>query len=344
MYWFNSYFVYDSCDDIGVECVAGIGASDQEYREFDMNVYVGTTYYFVISTWASPQSVGYDLVITENTCTDHVIEVANVDCTENQFSVELNVTNMGSSTLLTMTDDLGNVQYAQTAGQVVTFGPYTGADAHVITVEGDDNCNQTYVVTNVCNDECTGALPLVAGQEISGDTSDATDSGNNPSNDLWYSYTGNGDSDQITVSLCGSSYDTLIRIFDSCTGDQIVYNDDACGLQSEITFTSDGTTTYYIMVEGYSANNGAFVLSVSSTLGVDEIDLSNLKIYPNPTDGLIIFNNYTEPLDLIIFDINGRIVIELKNYFLQELNISELNAGIYFMQINNSYTQKIIKK
>ncbi|MDG2173190.1 MAG: T9SS type A sorting domain-containing protein, partial [Flavobacteriaceae bacterium] len=91
-------------------------------------------------------------------------------------------------------------------------------------------------------------------------------------------------------------------------------------------------------------NNGAFVLSVSSTLGVDEIDLSNLKIYPNPTDGLIIFNNNPEPLDLIIYDINGRIVIERKNYFLQELNISELNAGIYFMQINNSYTQKIIKK
>ena len=35
-----------------------------------MNVYAGTTYYFVISTWASPQSVGYDLSITENTCTD----------------------------------------------------------------------------------------------------------------------------------------------------------------------------------------------------------------------------------------------------------------------------------
>ena len=64
---YSGIFVYDSCDDIGVECVAGIGVSNDDNREFDMNVYSGTTYYFVISTWASPQSVGYDLVISENT-------------------------------------------------------------------------------------------------------------------------------------------------------------------------------------------------------------------------------------------------------------------------------------
>ena len=59
---------------------------------------------------------------------------------------------------------------------------------------------------------------------------------------------------------------------------------------------------------------------------------------------IILFNNYSEPFDLIIYDIKGRIVVEHNNYSSQELNISKLNAGIYFMQINNSYTQKLIKK
>src|SRR5690606_1439784 len=40
-------------------------------------------------------------------------------------------------------------------------------------------------------------------------------------------------------------------------------NDDSCGLQSEVSFTSDGTSTYIIMVEGYSANEGAFTMSVT---------------------------------------------------------------------------------
>jgi len=90
--------------------------------------------------------------------------------------------------------------------------------------------------------------------------------------------------------------------------------------------------------------NGGLYKIVDAALGLNSIDPNKLDFYPNPTDGLILFNNYTEPLDLIIFDINGRIVIEHHNYSLQELNISELNAGIYFMQINNSHTQKIIKK
>ena len=82
-----------------------------------MNVYYGTTYYFVISTWASPQTVGYDLSITENTCTDHVIEVTNVACTDDQYSVEFSVTDMGSSTLLTMTDDPGRIM----SSELLTF-------------------------------------------------------------------------------------------------------------------------------------------------------------------------------------------------------------------------------
>ena len=337
---YSGIFVYDSCDDIGVECVAGIGDYGTDERTFDLNVYAGTTYYVVISTWASPQSVGYDLSIVENTCTDHVIEVTNVACTDDQYSVEFNVTDMGSSTLLTMTDDLGNVQYAQTTG-VVTFGPYTGADAHVITVEGDDpNCNQTYVVTNICNDECSGAIAVEPGQEISGDTTIATDSGNNASNDLWYSYTGNGASDQITISLCGSSYDTYIRIFDACTGNEIAYNDDSCGLQSEVTFTSDGTTTYYIMIEGYSANNGAFVFTLSSTLGIDEIDLSNLRIYPNPVDGnyVTIKSPISGDMQIELFDINGRRVLDT-TISGDMLDVSSINSGFYMLKTTvNGYT------
>ncbi len=107
---------------------------------------------------------------------------------------------------------------------------------------------------------------------------------------------------------------------------------------SWVTFGQDNNDEMYIA----SVNGGLYKI-VDAALGIDSIDQNKLDFYPNPTDGLILFNNYTEPLDLIIFDINGRIVIEYHNYSLQELNISELNNGIYFMKINNLYTQKIIK-
>ena len=42
-------------------------------------------------------------------------------------------------------------------------------------------------------------------------------------------------------SLCGASYDTQLTIRNWNTGAVVAYNDDFCGLQSQVTFTSDGS-------------------------------------------------------------------------------------------------------
>src|SRR5690606_4058478 len=67
---YSGIFVYTDCADIGVSCIAGAGSSSTAERTFDLDVTNGTTYYFVISTWASPQSTGYTFSLTENTCTN----------------------------------------------------------------------------------------------------------------------------------------------------------------------------------------------------------------------------------------------------------------------------------
>lgn len=71
-----------------------------------------------------------------------------------------------------------------------------------------------------------------------------------------------------TFSMCGgASWDTYLYLRTAaCGGSSIALNDDACGLQSEIsTFLTSGT--YYIHVEGWSAySQGAFNLSVSGTI------------------------------------------------------------------------------
>ena len=331
---YSGIFVYDSCENIGVECLAGVGASDSSARTFDLNVFTGETYFVVISTWASPQSVGYDLVITENSCTEPTIATTNVDCTDDSFSVEFELSDMGDAELLTFTDDSGNVQYAQEPG-ILTFGPYESSSNPVVTVVGEDpNCDLTFALSNICNDECTGAIPVSVGQTINGDTTNATNSGNNLSNDLWYSFTGDGVEEDITVSLCGSSYDSYLRIFDSCTGEQLYYNDDACGVQSEITFFSDGTTTYYIMVEGYSSYNGEFIMNISGTLGVDDNDIEDMRIYPNPTyDGFVnIVSSEIGAKFVELFDINGRKVLSTL-IDDDRLDVSSLESGFYMTQI-----------
>ncbi|KOS06760.1 hypothetical protein AM493_12555 [Flavobacterium akiainvivens] len=63
-------FVYDSCADIGVECIAG------DYNNFEMtpltvpslSVTAGTTYYIMISTSGWPATVGYTLTVQQVFC------------------------------------------------------------------------------------------------------------------------------------------------------------------------------------------------------------------------------------------------------------------------------------
>ena len=208
----------------------------------------------------------------------------------------------------------------------------------------DPAVEQTTTFWTFSNDECSGAIAISDGEQISSDTTNATDSGDNSSNDLWYSYTGNGQTDDVTISLCGSSFDTYIRIFDACGGTQIAYNDDSCSTQSEVTFTSDGTTTYYIMVEGFSSSSGAFDLSASSILGIDDVDLSDLKIYPNPVDGnyVTILSPVNGTKYIQVFDIMGRRVMDT-SINGNTLDVSLINSGYYMIKVTIDGQSKISK-
>lgn len=53
-----------------------------------------------------------------------------------------------------------------------------------------------------------------------------------------------------TVSTCGTSWDTQITIFDAAQT-VVGYNDDGCGLQSQVTFTAPTTGAYTIQVNQY---------------------------------------------------------------------------------------------
>jgi hypothetical protein len=118
------------------------------------------------------------------------------------------------------------------------------------------------------NDTCLTAELIDCGDTVTGDTSafNLTNTVGSSSNDVWYVYS--GDAGDITASLCASDYDTLIRVFDACGGTEIATNDDSCGNRSELTFTADGTSSYYIAVEGWTTTEGAFTLSISCSVTI----------------------------------------------------------------------------
>lgn len=135
------------------------------------------------------------------------------------------------------------------------------------------NATITYIADVTCigavaNDLCTGAININCGQTINGTTVGATldavgtcVTALNTAPGVWYSFTGDGSN--VTLSLCGSAYDTKIGVFSGTCGSLtcVAGNDDFCGLQSQVTFTSVPGTNYFVLVTGFGTASGAFSLT-----------------------------------------------------------------------------------
>lgn len=157
----NTYaglFVYTDCADIGVACATGgvNGFSTDDIIIDNFSVSLGTTYYIVISTWAAPQSTGYTLNITENTCVDPVADFAVVsDCVNGpQFFVDVNLTDLGSASSVTISDNQASTPQVANAIGTYTFGPFDNATAVEITVANDDDSNCVIMSESLTQEIC----------------------------------------------------------------------------------------------------------------------------------------------------------------------------------------------
>lgn len=138
----------------------------------------------------------------------------------------------------------------------------------------------TYIADLICvgppaNDLCTGALPISCAGTVTGNTSAATVDAVptcvttlNTAPGVWYTFVGTGQI--VTLSLCGSSYDTKIGVFTGTCASLVCVtgNDDFCGLQSQVNFPSVLGTTYYVLVTGFGSGAGAFTLAMTCTSAI----------------------------------------------------------------------------
>ncbi len=104
------------------------------------------------------------------------------------------------------------------------------------------------------------------------DTTHATIDGpdENMGPNIWFCYTAT-QTCSVTVSLCGSSYDTKLSIYEGCGNfpnweNSIDYNDDFCDRQSQITFEAIKDQEYLIEVGGYDNQTGEGLISISCEL------------------------------------------------------------------------------
>jgi hypothetical protein len=223
-------------------------------------------------------------------CTLPTVTFAKVsNCPTETFNVTADITNLGSATSITVTDNQGSTAQTVSATGLVTFGPYASGLSVTLTVTNDQSATctitsaaQTQVACGPANDNFANAAAIVCGQTYTGNTTNATlDQDNAPDGfgadmdapNVWYSFTGTGAAQTVTLNLCGSAYDSSVLIYTGTAGNLTLVsgNDDdaTCGAapldtRSRASFTSDGTTTYYIAIEGWNAASvGAYTMAVT---------------------------------------------------------------------------------
>jgi hypothetical protein len=94
-----------------------------------------------------------------------------------------------------------------------------------------------------------------------------------------------------------------------------------------------------------------YTVEIVESLGINNLNIDGLIIYPNPIDNqLNIVQNSNKTLDVFIFDIAGKLILQSKaNYTSNTINVSSLGSGIYFLQIcsdecESSNFYKVVKK
>jgi len=121
-------------------------------------------------------------------------------------------------------------------------------------------------------DDCQNAKPVGDVKDLAFSTANATFDGQGlcmTSPNIWYCYTASCTGD-VTVSLAGSSYDTMLAVYDGCgchptfAANMIECNDDAGNsYQSAVTFAATVGNQYLIEIGGYANEKGAGLLTIS---------------------------------------------------------------------------------
>ena len=193
------------------------------------------------------------------------------------------------SAMIECNDDFGNSLSSQ-----ITFQG-TGGEEYLIEVGGYNPDELGVGVMTISSetkppagskDDCEFAKPIGDVDNEPFDTTDSTFDGPGlclTGPNLWYCYTASCTGD-VTVSLLGSSFDTMLAVYKDCEcyptqDDMIGCNDDASGsYQSEITFAALAGKQYLIEVGGYGSATGQGVLSINcqgTTVSGDKPDLGD---------------------------------------------------------------------
>ncbi|KPH13479.1 hypothetical protein AMQ68_07805 [Chryseobacterium sp. ERMR1:04] len=217
------------------------------------------------------------------------------------------------------------------------------------------------------NDNCSGALQATTFpyNYIQSDGGGATNNGgfvtacgNGMNDGTWFTFTGNGNAYDITVSMpSGSDFDAKIGVYTGSCGNFTCVDgvdDEGEGGTETISIPTVSGTTYFVNVGYYSSSSdepeGTFTIDITNgTLGTSEVkgNKNGIKAYPNPFTEVLTLSDIAHVKSISISDVSGRLVKTIDQP-TSTLQLGELKSGLYLvtliMKDGSKQTIKTIKK
>ncbi|WP_370226135.1 T9SS type A sorting domain-containing protein [Mesoflavibacter sp.] len=342
----------------------------------------GNDYWAMV--WTDTEQATVEFCLYSLPCSAAVATTSLVEnCASDEFSIDIDITDLGSSSTLTITYDDGSGALTTTTSTtgVTNIGPFSSGStvSIVLNNESDSACDATLTdVTYTCppvNDDISNATPITIGEMIcDGSTNNGTNVGATNSgegagtcfiggagSDVWYTFTLSSDSD-VTVStdyLGGTLVDTQIAVYSGMSGALV---EEGCSQDDGVETLSNGFSwnslisdltltagTYYVQVSGYSGAEGTFCLSVDAvSLSTQDFDKeATFTYYPNPVNNNLTLSAQKEINNVSVYNMVGQEVFRnVPNAMTEVVDMSSLQAGAYFVKVtigNATKTVKVIK-
>ncbi|MEZ4880922.1 MAG: T9SS type A sorting domain-containing protein [Flavobacteriaceae bacterium] len=171
--------------------------------------------------------------------------------------------------------------------------------------------------------------------------------------DVWSIYSADldQDGDNDVLITRGAAFNGQVVWFENLDGQGSFGNGNVIGTQHQFprsVIAADIDNDGDMDVIASSQNDDKIAWYENYTiLGIEENKINSLKIYPNPTKGLIYINSKTETIiGITVFDVLGKKVLQLEGN-IQQLEVSTLQRGMYFLRIVTEvgdFAHKIIKE
>lgn len=93
--------------------------------------------------------------------------------------------------------------------------------------------------------------------------------------------------------------------------------------------------------DGNGQNSGHVRVFTDATLGVNDVEIDAFKVFPNPTASVLNIESDTFIKQIRIVDVLGKEILTTTS---KTIDVSQLNQGIYLIEIQGENNQKIIKR